>query len=122
VAGLEHTLSDRDVYEHRTRACDLGYLRRAYRKADGTVDYRCPAEPVDDYVRKGGKPEDTVGRKCLCNSLMANIGLGQVRADGYIEPALLTAGNDLACIKQYITQDRRTYHAKDVIDSLVVPS
>ena len=119
VASLEGTLSDRDVYATRPRVCDLGYLRRAYRKADGTVDYRCPAEPLEDYVHKGGKASDTIGRKCLCNSLMANIGLGQTRADGYTEPALLTAGNDLECIKKYISEGHLTYGAKDVIDSLL---
>ena len=35
-----------------------------------------------DYVAKGGKVEETVGRKCLCNALMANIGHGQTRKDG----------------------------------------
>jgi hypothetical protein len=107
------------VYEERPRLCDLGYLRRAYRKPDGTVDYRCPAEPVDDYVRKGGKAEETVGRKCLCNGLVANIGLGQQRADGYEEPPLLTAGNDLACLRPFISADRLSYHARDVVKSLV---
>jgi len=121
VASLEGTLSDHEVYASRPRVCDLGYLRRAYLKADGTVDYRCPAEPLEDYIHKGGKAADTIGRKCLCNSLMANIGLGQTRADGYIEPALLTAGNDLACIKQYITPSRLSYSAKDVVTSLLPP-
>ena len=29
------------------------------------IGYRCSAEPVANYVAKGGKIEDTVGRKCL---------------------------------------------------------
>lgn len=119
VAALPGTLSEAAVYEERPRLCDLGYLRRAYRKPDGTVDYRCPAEPVDEYVRKGGKAEETVGRKCLCNGLVANIGLGQRRADGYEEPPLLTAGNDLACLKPFISAGRLSYHARDVVESLV---
>ena len=119
VAALSGSLADAAVYEARPRLCDLGYLRRAFSKDDGTVDYRCPAEPVEDYLRKGGKLEDTVGRKCLCNALLANIGLGQHRADGYIEPALLTAGNDLDCIKAYITADNLAYHARDVVKSLL---
>ena len=119
VATLESTLSEDGIYKERPRLCDLGYLRRAYRKEDGTVGYRCPGEPEADYVKKGGKLEDTVGRKCLCNSLMANIGLGQRRADGYEEPPLLTAGNDLACITPFIANDRLSYHAKDVIASLI---
>lgn len=121
VAALEGTLSDPEQYEKRERLCDLGYLRRAYRKEDGTLGYRCPSEPVADYVRKGGKIEDTVGRKCLCNGLMANIGMGQTRVDGYEEPALLTAGNDLACITPFLTPERPWYHAKDVVGALFPP-
>jgi NAD(P)H-dependent flavin oxidoreductase YrpB (nitropropane dioxygenase family) len=119
VATLPETLSEPSLYSERTRACDLGYLRRAYRKEDGTLGYRCPAEPVADYIRKGGQPEDTIGRKCLCNSLMANIGLGQVRKDGYEEPPLLTAGDDLGCIMPHIAGGNLEYHAKDVIELLM---
>ena len=32
-------------------------------------------------MAKGGKVEDTVGRKCLCNALLANIGHAQTRKD-----------------------------------------
>ena len=50
---------------------------------------------MENYVAKGGKIEDTVGRKCLCNALMANIGHAQARKDGTVEPALVTVGDDL---------------------------
>ena len=63
--------------------------------------YRCSAEPVENYVLKGGKAEDTVGRKCLCNALMANIGHQQTRKDGSVEPPLITVGDDLNTIVQY---------------------
>ncbi len=119
VAELKNTLSDANVYEHRPRLCDLGYLRRAYRKADGTLGYRCAGEPSDEYAHKGGKVENTSGRKCLCNSLLANVGLGQVRKDGYEEPPLLTAGDDIACIKPFITRERLSYHARDVIEAVM---
>ncbi len=74
VAPLAGTLSDPAVYAARVRVCDLGYLRSIVRRADHQLVYRCPAEPVDDYVRKGGAREDTVGRKCLCNALLADVG------------------------------------------------
>ena len=119
VAELVGTLSEEAAYGERPRLCDLGYLRRAYRRADGTLDYRCPSEPVDDYVRKGGRAEDTVGRKCLCNALVTNIGMGQRRADGYEELPMLTAGDDIACVRAYITPDHLSYRARDVIESLV---
>ncbi|MEO7229135.1 MAG: nitronate monooxygenase [Candidatus Limnocylindrales bacterium] len=119
VAVLEGTLSDEAPYEERPRLCDLGYLRRAYVRADGRLDYRCPSEPVNDYVRKGGREEDTVGRKCLCNALVTNIGMGQRRPDGYEELALLTSGDDIACVRAYITPERLVYHARDVVESLL---
>ncbi len=48
------------------------------------------------YLRKGGDAEDTLGRKCLCNALMANVGLGQLRRNGYKEEPAVTLGQDLA--------------------------
>jgi nitronate monooxygenase len=119
VAELEGTLSDEAAYGERPRLCDLGYLRRAYRREDGTLDYRCPSEPVDDYVRKGGRVEDTVGRKCLCNALVTNIGMGQRRPDGYEELPMLTAGDGIDVVRAYITPDRLSYHARDVIEALL---
>jgi NAD(P)H-dependent flavin oxidoreductase YrpB (nitropropane dioxygenase family) len=81
VLEMNGTLSDPALYAARKRICDLGYLRHAYRKADGTVGHRCPAEPVEDFVRKGGARADTDGRKCICNGLLSTIGLGQVRPE-----------------------------------------
>jgi nitronate monooxygenase len=84
VAALEGTLSDPAIFAARERICDIGGLRRSYRKADGTIGYRCPGEPVEDYLRKGGCLEETVGRKCVCNGLFATAGFAQVRP-GYGE-------------------------------------
>jgi NAD(P)H-dependent flavin oxidoreductase YrpB (nitropropane dioxygenase family) len=95
VTRLPGTGSEPEVYEARPRLCDLGYLRVPYERPNGAVGYRCPAEPVDAYVRKGGKVEDTVGRACLCNALTADIGLGQTRKDGYQEVPIVTLGTDL---------------------------
>ncbi|MFI7707554.1 nitronate monooxygenase [Nonomuraea sp. NPDC049480] len=94
VAAVPGTLSEQEVYEARPRLCDLGYLRTPYAKPDGAIGYRCPAEPVDIYVRKGRPAEEAADRRCLCNGLLAAIGLGQHRADGYDEPPLLTLGQD----------------------------
>ncbi|QGF25031.1 nitronate monooxygenase [Raineyella fluvialis] len=95
VAPVEGTLSQPDVYGARERICDLGYLRVPAERPDGSVVYRCPADRVDMYVKKGGQEGDTVGRKCLCNALFADVGLGQLRKDGYAEPAAVTLGQDL---------------------------
>lgn len=95
VAQLEGTLADPEVYAARERLCDLGYLRAPYLTPAGRVGYRCPGEPVDAYLRKGGDLADTEGRACLCNALTADVGLGQTRPDGYREPDLITLGGDL---------------------------
>ena len=69
-------------------------------------------------MKKGGTVEDTVGRRCLCNALMANIGLPQLREGGVAEPPLLTSGDDLMAIAQFL-QGRTHYAAGDVIDYLL---
>lgn len=95
VADLPGSLARPEVYAERPRQCDLGYLRSAYKRDDGQLGFRCPAEPIATYVAKGGAEADTAGRKCLCNALFANIGLGQQRR-GYHEQPLVTLGDDTA--------------------------
>jgi NAD(P)H-dependent flavin oxidoreductase YrpB (nitropropane dioxygenase family) len=119
VVLMPGTLSEAGHYADRTRICDLGYLRHLYRKPDGTLGYRCPAEPVDDYVKKGGTIEDAQGRKCLCNALVANIGLNQVRSDSEQELALMTAGDDVAQVARFLQPGCDTYTAADVVRCLL---
>lgn len=119
VAQIANTASESQVYEGRTRLCDLGYLREAYAKADGTIGYRCSAEPQACYVAKGGSIEETVGRKCLCNALLANIGHAQIRRDGRYEPPLVTLGDDLNSVGQFVRPGQTGYQAEDVVESLL---
>jgi len=119
VVELAGTLADEKVYAERTRICDLGYLRTAYVDEYGKKGWRCPAEPVDDYVRKGGDLADTPGRKCLCNALISNIGLGQIKRDGSLEPTLVTSGDDVAEVARFLPEGASSYRAKDVIDHLL---
>src|ERR1700674_1062504 len=120
AAQLEGTLSEREVYLARPRICDLGYLREAYRTSAGTIDYRCAGEPVTVYLSKGGQEENTVGRQCLCNALVANIGQPQVRAGGkYVERGLVTAGDDLSEIPSFLPPNMAVYSAADVIANLL---
>ena len=113
IDGEEETAAD------RTRQCDLGYLRSAYRKPDGNVGYRCSAEPISTYSKKGGSEAQTVGRGCLCNGLMANVGMPQIRKDAgssemQPERALITSGDDLASVK-HVMHGSTSYSAQDVI-------
>jgi len=124
VVPVPGSLSEPDVYHDRPRICDLGYLREAYRDEEGIVGYRCAAEPTTIYAAKGGKLENTVGRKCLCNALMANIGHQQVRAGTYVEQGLITSGNDLTELAPFLPVSGWVYSAADVIDRLLsgIPS
>ncbi|MFB3788263.1 MAG: nitronate monooxygenase [bacterium] len=118
VVLLEDSLTNPEVYERRPRVCDVGYLRTPYKAGDGRAHYRCPSEPVEDYLRKSGQIEDTAGRKCLCNSLLANIGLGQVQRSGYVEKPLVTTGQELSLVQRFLQNGKLTYSAAEVVRAL----
>lgn len=119
LLSVPGTLSEDDVYAERCRQCDLGYLREAYEREDGSLGWRCQAENPDVYVRKGGKLEDTVGRRCLCNGLMANIGLAQIRDNYGEELPLLTSGEDLSSISRILRPGETSYSSDQVISFLL---
>lgn len=119
VVQLPGTVADDEVAQQRARICDLGYLRVAYQRPDGSVGQRCPAEPVSEFVRKGGDAQETEGRQCLCNGLTASAGLGQVRRDGSVEPPLLTLGHELDAVRALQHQHPDGWSAVDVMTWLV---
>jgi nitronate monooxygenase len=119
AARIPGSISEQANYLSRKRICDLGYLRHVYQKEDGKLGQRCPAEPVADYIKKGGLEEDTVGRKCLCNALMADIGMAQIQVGGQREMHLLTAGDDLNNVARMIKPGQNSYSATDVVNYLL---
>jgi hypothetical protein len=86
---------------------------------DGEIGYRCPAEPSSAYVRKGGKEQDTVGRRCVCNGLIAAVGLGQRHRGGAVEPPLATIGQDLSFLPDLVGPGGSSYRAADVVAYLL---
>lgn len=118
VLRLPESLSAEPVLAQRPRVCDLGYLRETCREADGGLSYRCPAEPVGDFAAKGGDPEATCGRVCLCNALLAAVGLGQLR-DGGTEPPLVTAGTDAADVARFLRDGEDGYDARRVVEAIL---
>jgi NAD(P)H-dependent flavin oxidoreductase YrpB (nitropropane dioxygenase family) len=98
----------------RKRICDLGYLRDAYARGEKGIGYRCASEPEDQFIGKGGAPDETPGRECLCNSLLATVGLGQLREGGAVEPPLLTSGDEAANLAVFLG-GRTHYAAADVV-------
>lgn len=118
VANIAGSVGDPDVYDERRRVCDLGVLREAYQKPDGSVGFRCPAEPADAYFIKQGDIATTPQRVCLCNSLCASVGIGQVR-HGEPEPPLVTLGDEFAVVREFISDGSSSYHAADVVKALL---
>jgi NAD(P)H-dependent flavin oxidoreductase YrpB (nitropropane dioxygenase family) len=121
MVQLAGTLAADDVYNARTRLCDLGYLRVPYRRPNGAIGYRCPAEPVDTYLRKGGTAQETEGHRCLCNGLTATVGLAQHRDDGTAELPLITLGQDLGFLPDMTARAGADFTAADVIAHLTRP-
>lgn len=107
-----------DEKEEREPICDLGYLRHAYWNGEN-INFRCPAEPVQKYLAKNGDESDTTGKACLCNALLANIGLAQIRQNGYKEQPILTAGNTLSSIREIVMKYGSSYSSVDVISELL---
>ncbi|HAU07960.1 MAG: 2-nitropropane dioxygenase, NPD [Candidatus Yanofskybacteria bacterium GW2011_GWF1_44_227] len=113
VVELPGTLSDSAVYDNRTRYCALRYLATPVEK-DGKIIYLCASEDVDQYVRKGGKIEDTVGRACLCQGLLATADLGTPG-----EPEIATLGDDVNFLEHLMGGPDDTYTVADVIGYLL---
>jgi NAD(P)H-dependent flavin oxidoreductase YrpB (nitropropane dioxygenase family) len=119
VVRLAGTNSERLEFDARRKVCDLGYLRQVYKRWNGTIGYRCPGEPEETFKQKEGDPAEIEGRKCLCNGLMADIGLPQVHKDGTVERPLVTSGDDIARIGVFLKDGERSYGAQDVIRYLL---
>ncbi len=116
VICLENSITNTDNYNKRKRCCDLGYLRHIYCKENSEIGYRCPGEPVQSYVKKGGPHDKTEGKQCLCNGLLATIGLAQVREHGLSELPIVTSGENFSFAAPMIERAGMNYSAKDVID------
>jgi hypothetical protein len=92
----------------------VGYLVEAYKGRTGRVGFRCAAEPVNAYVRKGGELEATRGRVCLCNGLAAAAKDGQ-RPELPDEPFISTLGQEGSFLRQLVPDADASYSAEDVI-------
>ncbi|MDD5262210.1 MAG: nitronate monooxygenase [Methylacidiphilales bacterium] len=122
LVQLSGTLSDEKLSQERPRLCDLGFLRHLYRRENGSIGYRCPSEPIHDYIRKGGVADETRNRKCICNGLLASIGLGQARGPGNVELPVVTAGDDAALLSQFLPDGQESYSAAEVVNRLLADS
>jgi nitronate monooxygenase len=127
VVQLEGTLSDPEVYSRRTRVCDIGLLQqRGINKSaeDGSrrLFQRCSAAPIEEFIKKRGLPHNADDKRCLCNGLLATVGLGQaVKTNGELfeEPAIVTLGNHLDGIRRLSRQGQTTYWVRDVLTDIL---
>lgn len=118
IVEITGTLSDESAFDDRSRNCDLGYLRAPFERANGGIGYRCPGEPIKTYEFKGGASQNNSKSKCLCNALMADIGLGQLRVDGTVELPLVTFGSDLSGAKELSNLHPQGWNAVQVLNFL----
>jgi len=118
VADVEGSLSDPAVYEARKRSCSLGYLVEAYTTRRGGIGFRCPAEPVKAYVKKGGDEGSTEGRVCICNAIAAASTDGE-RSGAASEPPIVTLGQDQSFIRSLLPSADGSYSSEDVIRSIL---
>lgn len=127
VVQLENTLSNDAVFETRRRVCDIGLLQqRGLSKPDESgkrsLFHRCPAGPVESYTRNRGLERNTEQRRCLCNGLLACVGLGQLmkgERDLVEEPAIVTLGQHLDGIRRLSRQGQTHYWAQDVVADIL---
>ena len=113
VVRLEGSVTEPDVYAGRAAYLRSWVFARglSYRRRRDRLSVCRRAGDRIQISPRAGKQENTVGRKCLCNALMANIGLPQLRKDKYVEKGLITAGNGLAEIARFLPVSGWDYSA-----------
>ncbi len=127
VVQLPGSLSEPEVFESRERVCDIGILQQlglSKPNEDGLrkLFQRCPAGPIARYVSERGLMKNTEERRCLCNGLLACVGLGQARGPGgdvTAEPAIVTLGSHLDGIRRLSRHGQAHYWAKDVVTDIL---
>lgn len=117
VAEIEGSISEASIHEARPELCDLGFLQTLYRMDSGRIGARCPAEEVRFYLKKGGKFEETINRKCICNGLTAAIGMAQIQPGqrNYVEKPIFTLGDDYSFLPHLIDSPTKSYTANQAI-------
>ena len=119
VLELAGSMSQEDVYQQRRRVCDLGYLRHAYKAADGTIGWRCGSEPVEPTCARGRHPGHA-GPQVHLQRPGLNIGLAQVRRQDGPEKPLVTSGDEVREVARFLpTPDADGYSAEDVVAYLL---
>jgi hypothetical protein len=112
-------VGEESTYKARPRLCDLGYLRTSKLDEAGKATYTCAAEPESAFLKKRGDEKELAARMCLCNGLLAAVGLGQERPDGYKEAPLLTLGATTTDVEDMLKTHPNGWSAKEVVERLL---
>jgi NAD(P)H-dependent flavin oxidoreductase YrpB (nitropropane dioxygenase family) len=113
VVILPGSLSEEVVLLGRNRVCNQGALRTLFEEPDGSIGYRCPAEPIDRYLAKGGKIEETKDVCCICNGLLSTAGLGDED-----EAPIITMGDDVSFLSSLMSHSEDSYRVVDALTYL----
>lgn len=108
------TMGEIALMHTRQSRCDLGALVRPHKKENGEIGYRCPAEPIGNFISKGGKECSTFGTVCLCNGLLNNTELTDKKL-----PAVITLGINTDFIKEVMKPGETEYGVKDVFNYML---
>lgn len=117
---LPDTLASKRIFNERNQMkpyCDMGRLRSLRKNPNGSVSLFCPAAPQlkdKDYSNF----KNVLHHRCLCNALLANIGLGQIRDGKYQEPDLVTLGLDLSFIRYLMENEDDSYSVRETLHYL----
>jgi ABC-type multidrug transport system fused ATPase/permease subunit len=111
------TLDGRDLrdYDVESFRSLLGIVEQDVFLFDGTIFDNIA------YSRRDATPADVraAGRNCVCNALLVNVDLAQVRPGRGQELPLVTCGDDVREISRFAKASAKSYSASDVIDRLM---
>lgn len=111
VADLPGTLSDPLVYVARKRVCDVSCLA-SLTTHEGKDVFLCPAELPRKFHFKGGTTE-TDDYRCLCNALLAAVGLGNPG-----DPPLFTFAKDHRYLRAIMEHEDDSYTVAQAFEYL----
>jgi len=115
VKNLKGTITDEQVYLARKRICNHKCLVNLFEKPNGTIGYRCSAEPIKAYLSKGGALGDTINRGCLCEGLLSTCGADPTK------PSLVTLGKNVDFLRDPALMENPydSYSAEQAINYLL---
>ncbi len=128
VADVENTLFDNSIYLMRKRACDIGLLRqigldKPNEAGQRRLFQRCPAEPLESFVKNRGLLRNSAEKRCLCNGLIAGAGFPQTTRNNqnqeWEEPSIVTIGENLDGVRRLSSNGQHPYWCIDIAKDIL---